>query len=63
MKKKKLEKFFIDQDESCHWYVILASHRKEWREWRNLDQDDEKAWTAPDYAQPIGYPLEVEFYL
>jgi hypothetical protein len=41
-------KYFMAQDESCHWYVVRADKYKEW-----------VAWTEPDYAfsdfDPDGY--------
>ena len=55
-------RFFLDQDQSCHWYIIPVENREEWNKWTNLSEDDEASWDAPEYAQPIsGHPNNVEF--
>ena len=48
------ERYFLSQDGSCHWYVVPVSRKEEWSEWRNLPEDDERAWDTPDFAQEVG---------
>lgn len=36
-------KYFLDQDESCHWYVIPAQYRKEWEDFLDIPEDDERS--------------------
>lgn len=53
---------FLSTDCSGHWYIVDASKRKEWEEWTAIDEDDERAWDAPDYAIAVGGdPSNVEF--
>jgi len=47
------KRYFLDQDNSCHWYLVDASRREEWNAWRELDEDDERSWKAPDCAKSI----------
>ena len=55
-------RFFLSQDGSCHWYLVPVDKRKEWEAWTAIDEDDERAWTPPDYAEAIGgSPSRVEF--
>ncbi len=55
-------RFFLDQDNNCHWYIVDASKRKEWSEWLELSEDDENSWNAPSFAQELGgHPNRVEF--
>jgi hypothetical protein len=55
------KKYFIDQDNSGHNYVIAASNRKEWEAWLGLDENDEASWNVPDFAEAIDGISEVEF--
>jgi len=56
------KKYFLDQDHSCHWYVIDADCRHDWNEWLDLDEDDERAWQAPNFAKELGTgPSLIEF--
>lgn len=56
------EDFFLDQDHSCHWYIVPEKNRKEWNEWREIDEDDERAWEAPEFASPLSrHPNKVIF--
>ena len=48
------ERFFLGQDSSSHWYIVPVSRTEDWLAWRDLDEDDERAWTAPDYARAVG---------
>ncbi len=47
-------RYFFDTDNDAHTYLVEADHRKEWEEWVNLDQDDERAWEPPSFARPLG---------
>ncbi len=56
------ERFFLAQDNSSHWYVVPVSKRDEWSAWLELNEDDEKAWDAPDWAlRTYGAPSLVTF--
>lgn len=46
-------RWFLDSDESGHGYLVPVEHAEEWETWRDLDQDDEAAWTAPAWAVPV----------
>lgn len=58
-----MEKYFLSQDDSCHWYLIPVSKRKEWEEWRNLSEDDPASWNTPNFTIGIDGPSNIEFYL
>lgn len=47
------ERFFADQDNDCHWYLIPVAIRAEWDAWRELPSDDERAWTPPAGARDM----------
>ncbi len=54
------ELYFMDSDDSGHWYVIPAARRKEWELW--LESDGEDAWDAPSFAEAVnGSPSRVTF--
>lgn len=56
------DRFFFDQDSSCHWYLVEASHRQEWEIWRDLDGNDPASWKTPPFAQRIdGDISQIEF--
>ena len=52
--KKQTEEYFLDQDQSSHWYLVPCNKEQDWNEWVDLDEDDERAWEAPDYAIELG---------
>lgn len=55
-------RYFLDQDNSCHWYIVPVANRAEWEAWCELDEDDEASWTPPAFATPInGSPTRVTF--
>ena len=54
-------KYFLSQDNDCHWYIVLNENRKEWCEWVELDEDDEKSWDVPNFAQAINNPYGITF--
>lgn len=51
MKEKKL--YMLGQDNSCHWYILPADKKDEWEEWLSIDEDDERSWDVPEFAQFI----------
>jgi hypothetical protein len=46
--------YILVQDSDCHWYVIPNNKNDDWCEWCEIDSDDERAWTPPEYAEEIG---------
>jgi len=61
------KRYFLDQDNSGHWHLILDSHRRDWERWCDLDEDNEESWNAPAWAtrisggtQTITFPGPVE---
>lgn len=52
--KIKPERFFLDQDQSSHWYLVPVKRRAEWNAWCDLDEDDERSWTPPEWAVRLG---------
>lgn len=51
------DKFFLDSDNDCHWYVVPDEKREAWDEWVDLDEDDPRGWTAPSWAERINGPV------
>ena len=50
-------RFFLAQDNDCHWYMVEAIWRGEWEEWLESGSDE-----VPQYATPLGSgPQWVEF--
>ncbi len=47
------KRYFLDRDNSAHWYLVDESKRAEWEAWTNLDEDDERSWEAPDFARRL----------
>lgn len=55
-------KYYLDTDQSGHWYIVPVDRSQEWSEWQELDDDDERAWEAPEWAQMVGgAPQAVQF--
>jgi hypothetical protein len=60
--QKRQEEFFLDQDNSSHWYVVPASKHDEWWAWLKLDSEDERSWESPEWATRInGGPCDILF--
>jgi hypothetical protein len=61
--KPKPRRYFIDHDESGHWYVIPLAKAEAWEErcqWE--EEEDERAWDTPEWLQPIdGHPNSITF--
>lgn len=54
-------KYFVDQDESCHWYVIPALRRAAWEAFLDIPEDDELSWNVPAWAIMIDGASSIEF--
>lgn len=55
-------RYFLSQDNSCHWYIVPVDKRAEWSAWRELDDDDERSWDVPEFATELsGAPSNVTF--
>ncbi len=62
LRKPNQMRYFLSQDNDCHWYVIPADKRDEWNAWCEIDPDDDLAWDPPSFAKPInGSPTLVTF--
>lgn len=48
------QRFFLDQDGSCHWFIVPIEFAAKWAAWRNLDEGKPESWEVPDFAIPIG---------
>lgn len=46
--------YFLGCDNSSHWYVIPARCEREWDDFVNIPEDDERSWSPPIWAIPIG---------
>lgn len=59
---KRMKRYFLDRDSSSHWYLVPEENRAEWQAWTELDEDDERAWDAPEFAERINSsPSSVTF--
>ena len=54
-------KFFLDRDDSSHWYLVPLDKSKEWRRWSRLDEDDPKYGITPQFAKMINSPFNITF--
>jgi hypothetical protein len=56
------KRFFLDCDNSGHWYVVHADKRSEWVTWCSYDDGDERGWDVPVFARRVnGAVSRVEF--
>jgi hypothetical protein len=53
-KAKKEERYFLDRDNSSHWYLIPVSKADAWYKFSAIDEDDPRGWKVPKWAKPIG---------
>jgi hypothetical protein len=57
-----MSRFFLDQDQSSHWYVVPEEIRAKWQAWCELDEDNPEAWEAPEGAIRMdGAPHRITF--
>jgi len=56
-----MKRYFLDQDNSSHWYIVRADKREEWDTWTTLDEDDPEGWKVPSFAYSIDGPNQVTF--
>jgi hypothetical protein len=50
----KPERFFLGQDNDCHWYVIPDARRGDWEMWLAIPDGDEHGWDVPEWAKCVG---------
>lgn len=61
-KAVKKQRYFLDQDNDGHWFLVEADHRAVWDAWRDLGPDDFWSWTPPLHTTKLaGGPQSVEF--
>lgn len=48
-------RYFLDQDDSCHWYIVPVGNREEWMHWRDSDSEDD----PPRWATPLNRPINM----
>jgi hypothetical protein len=48
--------YILVPDNDSHWYVIPLEKHTEWDKWCCLDENDEKSWVVPEYAEQVGGP-------
>lgn len=49
-----MDRYFLATDSSGHWFVVPCSKKEEWFRWADLDEDNDEAWDAPDFARVVG---------
>ena len=55
-------RYFLDQDDSCHWYLVPMDKRNEWEYWCGLEDDCEESWEVPEWAKRLdGHPRWISF--
>lgn len=55
------DRFFLAQDNDCHWYVVPEIRKEEWESWVNLDDDascEPPEWTLRTYGPPSAVTFE-----
>jgi hypothetical protein len=54
-----MHRYFLSQDESCHWYIVRDDKRSEWEDWNN-DPDD--GFPPATIAYSVGgWPGQITF--
>ena len=51
IKRLFFDRFFFDQDNDSHWYLVPVDRREERDLWRAIPVEDERAWVEPDFAK------------
>lgn len=46
-------RYFIGHDQSSHRYLVPYAARRDWKEWCELPDDDERAWEVPEHIEAI----------
>jgi len=55
-------RYFLGQDESSHWYLVLEDRVADWSKWLSLASDDPESWETPKCAIRLdGSPGSVSF--
>ena len=47
------EEFVEAKDNDCHRYKIPKDKEDDWYKWLEIDEDDERSWDVPDYAERL----------
>lgn len=47
-------RYFLAQDNDCHWYVVPCENAEEWDVWCNLPVDDPRSDGPPRFAVMVG---------
>jgi hypothetical protein len=47
-------RYFFDQDNDAHWYLVEEDCRLEWEDWLGLDAEDHRSWSHPACARSLG---------
>lgn len=56
------KRYYIDCDNSGHYYLVPVNKKEEFKVWSNLDDEDEASWEAPAWVIDInGCPSQVTF--
>ena len=55
------QKFRLAEDNDGHHYVIPSDKTSEWEDWLEIDGDDERSWTPPEFAKEIDGPHKLVF--
>lgn len=53
-KEPQIKKYYLEQDNSSHWYVIPVDKENEWGKWCEIPEEDEKSWEIPTFAESVG---------
>lgn len=59
-----MNRYFMDQDDSSHWYLIDVKYRKQWEKWLEAleeDPDNPNNWDIPKFAKRINGPNAITF--
>lgn len=61
-KRKTRMRYFLDTDCSGHWYIVPVTNKRQWDNWTNIDEEDERSWKVPKYVQAVGgHPSIITF--
>jgi hypothetical protein len=58
--RASIQRYFLAQDGSCHWFLVPEDKRCEWEAWANLPEEEQQC--APEFAKWLeGDPSLVTF--